>query len=121
MILVDIFCVCLGGALGAILRSKIAIRFDSQKSGFPLGTFFANMLASLMLGVIVSLTARFNIPRFADLFLEIGFCATLSTFSSLAWQIAHMLRLSKYKLAASYAIATMFGGMLIFELAVNVF
>ena len=121
MIIIDVFCVCLGGALGAILRSKIATRFDSQKSGFPLGTFFANMLASLLLGVIVSLTTQFNIPRFADLFLEIGFCATLSTFSSLAWQIAHMLRLTKYRLATLYAFSTIFVGMLLFEIAVNIF
>jgi len=115
--LFDIFCVCIGGAFGAVARWQIAKRLDCTQSGFPLGTFVANMIASFMLGIIILLSQKFNLPKYIDLFLEVGFCATLSTFSSLAWQIADMLQHKKFALSLFYASTTMLCGMILFEIA----
>ena len=120
MILLNIFCVGIGGALGAIFRWQIATRFDCTKNGFPLGTFFANMIASFILGIIILLSQKFELPQHLDLFLEVGFCATLSTFSSLAWQIADMLHHKKFALSLFYASTTMICGMILFEIAYHI-
>lgn len=117
MTILNAVCVAAGGALGALARSAIAGRLDGRCGGFPLGTFCANMLASIMLGILVALSARVSAPEFAELFLQTGFCATLSTFSSLAWQISHMLRISKYALAAFYGGSTLACSMALFEIS----
>lgn len=66
--------------------------FDASASGFPFGTFAANMLASFLLGLFSALANAEELSRTAEIFLDTGFCATLSTFSTLAWQIADMLK-----------------------------
>ena len=116
----NIFCVCVGGALGAIVRWQIAKHLDNTQSGFPLGTFLVNMIASFLLGLIILLSQKFSLPEYVDLFLEVGFCATLSTFSSLAWQIADMFQRKKFLLLSFYASATMLCGMFLFEIAYHI-
>ncbi len=117
---INICCLCIGGALGALLRAFIAERLDNTQSGFPFGTFVANMLASFLLGVIISVFNHVgDIPTYAELLLETGFCATLSTFSSLAWQIANMLKHRHFLLATVYAISTSVCGMFLFFGAIS--
>ena len=118
-IFLNILCICLGGALGAITRAQIASRFDNTKTGFPLGTFIANMMASFLLGIIILIMQKASLPNYVDLFLEVGFCATLSTFSSLAWQIANMLQHQKFLLALTYTLSTILGGLILFEIAIH--
>lgn len=89
---VAILCVVSGGSLGALLRFTLAKNFDASASGFPFGTFAANMLASFLLGLFSALANAEELSRTAEIFLDTGFCATLSTFSTLAWQIADMLK-----------------------------
>ena len=120
MTIINIISVCLGGALGALLRSYIAEKLDNTQSGFPFGTFIANMLASFLLGTIISIFNHIDQHSvYAELFFETGFCATLSTFSSLAWQIAHMLKHRRFLLAAVYAISTSACGMFLFFSAIS--
>ena len=70
----------------------------------------ANMTASLLAGIM---TAEY---KYADIsasllpFIDIGFCATLSTFSSLIWEISELLRLKKIRDAILYATLTTFCG-----------
>lgn len=110
--LISILCVAFGGALGALLRFALASRLD--KNGYPFGTFTANMCASFLLGVLMSISARHGLPEWFDLLAETGFCATLSTFSSLAFQIADMISTRRYRLCAAYASATFVLGMVLF-------
>ena len=119
-IIIQILSVSIGGALGAITRAKIASCLDNTKSGFPLGTFIANMSASFLLGIILVTMRKFQMPIYVDLFIEVGFCATLSTFSSLAWQIANMLQRKRFLLAFCYAISTIFCGMVLFEISLHI-
>ena len=99
---VAILCVVSGGSLGALLRFTLAKNFDASASGFPFGTFAANMLASFLLELFSALANAEELSRTAEIFLDTGFCATLSTFSTLAWQIADMLK----KKAAAALLAT---------------
>lgn len=115
----NIACVAAGGALGAMLRAKFSEKLDG-KSAFPLGTFCANMIASLMFGIIVSCESQICAPEWANLFLQTGFCATLSTFSALAWQISHMLRVGKYRLALFYGASTLMASMAIYEIVLRI-
>lgn len=108
-----IFSVAIGGAAGALLRGYFSGKFNSRFA-FPLGTFSANMLASFLTGAAVSLQAAGLIPESAYPLVDTGFCATLSTFSALAWETAEMIKAKKFASASAYASATFAFGMAAF-------
>ncbi len=109
----SLICAFAGGALGALARVKLAEKFDS-KTGFPFGTLSANSISSFMLGILISVFDRWNAIEWLQYLLDFGFCATLSTFSSLAWQIAHMLSSKRYSMAATYASVSLASGLILF-------
>ena len=115
-VLLSVICVALGGAPGALLRFAFCSRFDATRFGYPFGTFLVNMAASAALGIFTALSPHLG-PHF-ELLAETGFCATLSTFSSLAFQIAVMLESRRAFAATLYATASLMFGMALF-LAAN--
>lgn len=72
------------------------------------------MLASFLTGVAVGLQSSGILPESAYPLVDIGFCATLSTFSALAWEIAEMIKSKKIVKAAIYVSATFAFGMGLF-------
>ena len=115
------FAVAAGGALGALARYALASRLDGKFGFFPLGTFCANMLSSFALGIFMGLSNAGESSPLFDFFAQTGFCATLSTFSELAFQIASMLEKRRLAEAFSYALATFLSGVLLFAAAANIF
>lgn len=90
-----ILSVALGGAGGALFREFLSRELNGRTK-FPAGTFTANMLASFLTGVAVGLQSSGILPESAYPLVDIGFCATLSTFSALAWEIAEMIKSKKF-------------------------
>ena len=111
-----ILSVALGGAGGALFREFLSRELNGRTK-FPAGTFTANMLASFLTGVAVGLQSSGILPESAYPLVDIGFCATLSTFSALAWEIAEMIKSKKIVKAASYVSATFAFGMVLFFIA----
>ena len=116
-----ILATAVGGAIGAMLRYSLSSTLDKNKFDLPFGTFLANMLASFMLGVFMALAKAEPTSETFVYFTQGGFCATLSTFSSLAFQIATMLREKRYEEAFAYTLSTFLLGMLLFSLALKIF
>lgn len=116
-----ILAVAMGGAIGAMLRYCLSSTLDKNKFDFPFGTFLANMLASFMLGLFLGLAKSEPTSEVFISFTQGGFCATLSTFSSLAFQIASMLRQKRYEEAFAYSLTTFLLGMLLFTIALKIF
>lgn len=110
-----ILSVALGGAGGALSREFLSRELNGRTK-FPAGTFTANMLASFLTGVAVGLQSSGILPESAYPLVDIGFCATLSTFSALAWEIAEMIKSKKIVKAAIYVSATFAFGMGLFLL-----
>lgn len=83
--------VFLGGGLGSCLRYLISLFYKSNT--FPLGTLIANLIGCLLLGLLVGYLNRLALFRQeAILFLMVGFCGGLTTFSSFTLDL---LQLSK--------------------------
>ena len=116
-----ILAVSVGGAIGAMLRYCLSSTLDKNRFDLPFGTFLANMLASFMLGLFLGLAKSEPTSELFVYFTQSGFCATLSTFSSLAFQIAGMLREKRYEEAFAYSLTTFLLGMLLFALALKIF
>jgi len=76
--------VFLGGGLGSLSRfgiGKLVSNFHFSK--FPAGTFTANILATLLLGLtLFFLKDKVDGNNFIKYFVIIGFCGGFSTFST---------------------------------------
>ena len=79
--------ISLGGALGAVSRYLVSGWFLRFGANFPLGTLTVNILGSLILGFLMSLSARtLLISPELRLFLAVGFLGSFTTFSTFAYE-----------------------------------
>ena len=84
--------VFLGGGLGSICRYSIAHLLAQYHLTFPLATFLANALSSVLLGVLVGLSLRGQVSEAYKFMLMTGFCGGFSTFSTFTNETFHLLQ-----------------------------
>ena len=105
--------VFLGGGVGSVLRYVIGKLLNSTTTGIPYGTFAANILGSLMIGIILGLAAKNNsLNASQTLFLATGFCGGFTTFSTFAYENHVFLRTGDFGSFAFYTIASFIIGFL---------
>ncbi|VAW21784.1 Fluoride ion transporter CrcB [hydrothermal vent metagenome] len=83
-----------GGFTGSVLRYLLQILVEKwQDSTFPLGTFIANILGSLIIGAVFALAEKGDImsPEWR-IFMTVGFCGGFTTFSAFAYNNLNMLK-----------------------------
>ena len=85
----ELLLVALGAVPGALLRWQLALHLADQN-------LVANTLGSALLGFVVGLPAA---PR-RQLFLGVGFCGSLTTFSSWMLDAVRLLGVGEIKSAA---------------------
>lgn len=79
--------VFIGGGFGSIARFILAKYFNSSSDGIPYGTFLANVLGSLLIGIILGIAAKNEaLNSNQTLFLATGFCGGFTTFSTFAFE-----------------------------------
>jgi CrcB protein len=86
--MLDVLVISLGAIAGANARYFIS-RYAAQVLGpvFPYGTLFINVVGSLIVGFFVGWTSERVLadPRWR-LLIVVGFCGSLTTFSSYAFE-----------------------------------
>ncbi|WP_022674207.1 fluoride efflux transporter CrcB [Novosphingopyxis baekryungensis] len=108
-----------GGAIGAGLRyqlGRLALRLAGPD--WPWGTFAANVLGGLAMGVLVGMLARIDAAEGVRLLLGIGLLGGFTTFSSFSLEVVTMIERGALIGAAGYALASvllavaaLFGGL----------
>ena len=95
--------VFLGGGIGAVLRYSIGVFVIKQmKTDLPLATFFANMLAILIMGATIYVAqSKLESDPWVRAFIIIGICGGLSTFSTFSMETMMLIKLGHW----FYAIA----------------
>jgi CrcB protein len=100
-----------GGAAGATTRWAVLVLWPVG-AGFPWPVFAVNVVGCALLGVV--LAEESTHPRRRLLlhdFGGIGFCGGLTTFSTVALEVAQFARHERVGLAAVYLVASVVAGI----------
>ncbi len=99
--------VFIGGGFGSALRYLIGKYLNNPENGIPYGTFLANVLGSLFIGIILGLAAKNEaLNQNQTLLLATGFCGGFTTFSTFAYENHVFLKNGDFTSFAFYSIAS---------------
>ena len=102
--------VTLGSGIGGLLRYVISdFVYKYSTSLFPYGTLIVNVVGSFILGLILFyLDSLKLISTEMRLFLTIGLCGGLTTFSTFSYETVKLIQDSQYLLAGSNILLNVF-------------
>ena len=103
----QILLVFVGGGFGSIARYLIGKYLNNSENGIPYGTFTANVIGSLLIGIILGLAIKNNtFSQQQTLLLATGFCGGFTTFSTFAYENHIFLKNGDFTSFAFYTIAS---------------
>ena len=108
--------VALGGACGSVVRYGVGRLLGGYFPGVSsmVATGLVNLVGAFLLGVVVTSSPVNPKPSFWVLMLGVGFCGGLTTFSTLAMELADLVHARRYWELASYGIGSLVIGILAF-------
>ena len=103
----------IGGMIGSLLRYLVGIETHHiWNTHFPLGTFFANLLGSFVLGWF---SARYiQLKRLHPYLLTgigTGLIGSFTTFSTFSVETVELIQEQEYGTALGYIALSLFGGL----------
>lgn len=105
--------VFIGGGFGSVLRFLVGKWLNNSDTGIPYGTFVANILGSLLIGLILGYAAKSEaLSQNHTLLLATGFCGGFTTFSTFAYENHVFLKSGDFTSFAFYTIASFILGFL---------
>lgn len=105
--------VFVGGGFGSVLRFIIGKFLNNPQNGIPYGTFAANIIGSLLIGIILGVAAKNDtLTSNQTLLLATGFCGGFTTFSTFAYENHIFLKSGDFTSFAIYTIASFIIGFL---------
>jgi fluoride exporter len=105
--------VMLGGAIGAGFRYHLS-RVAAEQLGqlFPWGTWLANLLGSLLMGVLAGIALQDGkASQPLVLFLGVGVLGGFTTFSAFSLEMVQMIEQGELLVAAAYATSSVAGSL----------
>lgn len=120
----QVLLVFIGGGFGSVARYLLGKFMNPASEGIPYGTFLANILGSLLIGLILGLAARNEtLSQSQTLLLATGFCGGFTTFSTFAYENHTFLKSGDFTSFALYTIVSfvlaflaVFGGIYLSKL-----
>lgn len=109
----NLLLVFIGGGFGSVLRFIIGKWLNNTENGIPYGTFAANILGSLFIGIILGYAAKTaTLSQNSTLLLATGFCGGFTTFSTFAYENHIFLKSGDFANFAIYTVASFVIGFL---------
>ncbi|QRM89627.1 fluoride efflux transporter CrcB [Lacinutrix sp. WUR7] len=109
----NLLLVFVGGGFGSVLRYIIGKYLNNTENGIPYGTFLANIIGSLLIGLILGYALKNNsLSSNQTVLLATGFCGGFTTFSTFAYENHLFLKSGDFTSFAIYTIASFVLGFL---------
>ena len=104
--------VFIGGGAGSMLRYALALVMNKPGQFLPWGTFLANVVGCLLIGVVFGMAEKGNLLNSNQtLLLATGFCGGFTTFSAFAFEKHAFLKNGDLANLAIYAIGSIVLGI----------
>ena len=118
----SIILVFVGGGVGSSIRYLIAKHLNKNLISFPFGTSISNLVGCFIIGLLIAYYEKNDIPK-KDIFLfiSIGFCGGLTTFSTFMVDIFYMLKNENIQYLLMYFSVNVFVGFFFIYLGFLVF
>ncbi|MEM6640318.1 MAG: fluoride efflux transporter CrcB [Pseudomonadota bacterium] len=118
--------VATGGAVGAVMRFALSSMMTRTPGSFPIAHFAANVIGSVLIGVLfVALVNRTDL-MILRLFLITGVLGAFTTFSAFSLDTLQLAERGQWLPAAAYVLSTVvlcvagcWAGMLVGRLAIR--
>lgn len=109
----QVFLVFIGGGFGSVLRYLVSRWLNKADYNIPYGTFFVNVLGSLLIGIILGYAMKSSsLTQNQTLLLATGFCGGFTTFSAFAYENQALLKSGDYLNLGIYLISSVVLGLL---------
>lgn len=107
----NVLIIMLGGFIGSILRYLLG-EWMSSNSGFPIGTFFINLIGCFALGWLITFVARNRYVRKEwSLLFGTGLLGSFTTFATFSVETILLLQSAEYMLAVVYVLGSVLLGV----------
>jgi CrcB protein len=94
----------LGGGIGSIMRFLVS-KIPFVQGSFPWATFVVNIAGCFLIGVLIGMSVRYQIPDAnTRLLLITGFCGGFTTFSTFSAENVYLYQSGNYFLLAFYIL-----------------
>ncbi|MGJ0119002.1 fluoride efflux transporter FluC [Williamsia sp. MIQD14] len=107
--------VFVGGLVGTAVRYAAERVDPAAASGWPWATFIVNLVGATILGALVGWLAvsgpDVGVRQRVRLFVGVGFCGSLTTYSAFALESDRLLAGTHRALGLSYVVATVVAGV----------
>lgn len=109
-----------GGGVGSVLRYLVGRMVNGSCQGsFPWGTFTANIIGCLLIGLITAAIARWHLTEEIRLLLVVGLCGGFTTFSTFCNETFQLLSSDHVATALAYVASSIVIGVTMTMIAIK--
>lgn len=106
-----------GGFIGAVMRYLVGLIPMNIQSGFPIKTFFVNIVGAFVIGLVVALGTKNDWNPQLILFFKVGICGGFTTFSSFALETNQLIERDAQLCALLYVVFSVIAALVVVYIA----